>query len=91
METKPVYFFRKKTIENGKTYIVVSDKPAIIIKELAGLPVGIRQQGLKFGTIPLNKIIGDYSFEFGDLLPGFSFTEQIVEGTENLYVISQVK
>ena len=91
METKPVYFLRKKESSNGKNYIVVSHKPAIIIRELAGQPVGISQQGLKFGIIPLHMLESNFSFKMGDLIPGFSFTEQIVEGTKNLYLITEVK
>lgn len=91
METKPVYFYRKKTNRNGKTYIVVSDKPALKIGKLEGLPVATKQPDLRFGAIPSNKIIGEHSFELGDLVPGFSFTEQIVRGTENLYIVIEAK
>ena len=90
MEIKPVYFSKIKE-KNNQKYIVVTDKPAIKVGEIAGISVGVRQPVLKFGTIKLDLVDSYSTLETGDLIPGFTFTDQKVNGYDNLYKIEKVR
>lgn len=89
MEIKPVYFFKKKSNQYGNPYLVVTNKPAIKKVIVNDTTIGVREQGLKFGNIFGS--FPDSSFTIGDEIPNFSFTDQKVEGMDNLYKIEKVR
>lgn len=87
MDTKETYFYKKKIDRFGNGYIVVTDKPAIKIGKLKGFEFASRVQGLRYGTIKLSSIDGHLSFKVGEKVSGFIFTDEAIEGHENLYKV----
>lgn len=90
MNSDSVYFLRKKRDKRDREYFIVTDKPAIVIVEIVGIPVGVPVRNLRKGVIyPIESILNQ-NFRIGDRVPGYSFTNNMVKGTTNLYDILKI-
>lgn len=78
-----VYYFKTKTSKEKK-YIVVIDKPTFTEVELSGNPVGVRNQSFRYGVITDLAII-QQNYNVNDLIPGYEFSDKLIEGYDNLY------
>jgi hypothetical protein len=79
-----VHYFNTKTSKEKK-YIVVIDKPTFTEVELNGSLVGVRNQSIKYGVITDDLAIIQQNYNVNDLIPGYEFSDKLIEGYDNLY------
>jgi hypothetical protein len=79
-----VHYFNTKTSKEKK-YIVVIDKPTFTEVELNGSLVGVRNQSIKYGVITDDLAIIEQNYNINDIIDGYEFSDQLVDGYDNLY------
>jgi hypothetical protein len=83
-----VYYFKTK-LSKEKQYIVVIDKPAFTEVELNGTLVGVRNQSIRYGIISNDLDIINQKFNINDEILGYNFSEELIEGYDNLYKLTK--
>lgn len=81
-----VHYFNTKTSKEKK-YIVVIDKPTFTEVELNGSLVGVRNQAIKYGVISNDFAIIEQNYNVNDIIDGYEFSNQLVDGYDNLYEV----
>jgi hypothetical protein len=79
-----VYYFKTK-LNKDKQYIVVIDKPTFSEVELNGSLVGVRNQSIKYGVISNDLEIFNQKFNVNDKILGYNFSDELIEGYDNLF------
>ena len=79
-----VYYFKTK-LSKEKQYIVVIDKPTFTEVELNGTLVGIRNQSIKYGVISNDLEIFNQKFNVNDKILSYNFSDELIEGYDNLF------
>lgn len=79
-----VHYFNTKTSKEKK-YIVVINKPTFTEVELNGSLVGVRNQSIKYGVITDDLAIIEQNYNINDIIDGYEFSDQLVDGYDNLY------
>lgn len=83
-----VYYFKTK-LSKEKQYIVVIDKPAFTEVELNGSLVGVRNQSIRYGIISNDLDIINQKFNINDEILGYNFSDELIEGYDNLYKLTK--
>ena len=79
-------YFSKIKLSNNKNYIVVTDRPSISENLIEGFLVGTKNQNLKYGVLFDIELINQ-NFKINDSISGYYFTDELIEGKDNLYKI----
>lgn len=83
-----VYYFITK-LSKEKQYIVVIDKPTFTEVELNGTLVGVRNQSIRYGIISNGLDIINQKFNINDEILGYNFSDELIEGYDNLYKLTK--
>ncbi len=83
-----VYYFKTK-FSKDKQYIVVIDKPTFSEIELKGTLVGVRNQSIRYGIISNDLDLVNQKFNINDIIIGYSFSDELIEGYDNLYKLTK--
>jgi hypothetical protein len=82
-----VYFYKKKTNRLGKEYIVVTQKPALVKTQINGVEFYSRVRDLRYGLMNISSLAENFSFEMGEIVPGFRMTDEAIDGYDHLYKV----
>jgi hypothetical protein len=56
---------------------------------LYGSLVGVRNQSIKYGVISNDLAIIEQNYNVNDIIDGYEFSNQLVDGYDNLYIVNK--